>query len=48
MGLIGFDSMMEWYVSMQSVDGRLFNPGSRRIYLATTLMLSQLNRSIVD
>ena len=33
---------------MQSVVGWLFNPIFRKIYLATILMLSQLDRSIVD
>ena len=31
MGLIGFDSGMRWYVSMQSVVGWLFNPSFQRI-----------------
>ena len=33
---------------MQSVVGWLFNPIFRQIYLATILLLSQLDRSIVD
>ena len=31
LGLIGFDSGMRWYVSMQSVVGWLLNPSSQRI-----------------
>ena len=47
LGLTGFDSRLEWYVSTRSVGWWLLNPNGHQIYLATTTMLSLPKRSTV-
>lgn len=48
LGLTGFDSGLEWYVSTRSVGCLLLNISGQEIYLAKTSTLSLPNRSIVD